>query len=36
MQLFNSGRKQQKTIADELEKAGSDRKKKKVMEKITF
>ena len=35
MQLFNAVRKQQKTVDDELEMAGSDRKKEKVMEKIT-
>ena len=35
MQLFNAVRKQQKTVEDELEMAGSDRKKEKVMEKIT-
>ena len=35
VQLFNAVRKQQKTVDDELEMAGSDRKKEKVMEKIT-
>ena len=35
VQLFNAVRKQQKTVEEEVQKAGSDRKKEKVMEKIT-
>ena len=35
VQLFNAVRKQQKTVEGELEMAGSDRKKEKVMEKMT-
>ena len=35
VQLFNAVKKQQKTVEEEKEKAGSDRKKEKVMEKVT-
>ena len=35
VQLFNAVRKQQKTVEDEVQMAGSERKKEKVMEKVT-